>query len=110
MLPSFILAARKLRRETRRCPDYSESFDSFAPGSFETRSLPSSLATTHRGFTFYVAFPKSSIRPLGLPIYVARLPSLHSRAAAVQDASRRLFDFRENAFHLFPRKARIVWS
>jgi hypothetical protein len=38
---------------------------------FETRSLPSSLATTHRGFAFYVAFPKSSIRPLGLSIYVA---------------------------------------
>ena len=32
---------------------------------FETRSLPSSLAATHRGFAFYVAFPKSSIRPLG---------------------------------------------
>jgi hypothetical protein len=28
---------------------------------FETRSLPSSLAATHRGFAFYVAFPKSSI-------------------------------------------------
>ena len=40
-------------------------------GSFETRSLPSLLAATHRGFTFYVAFPKSSIRALGLPIYVA---------------------------------------
>jgi DNA mismatch endonuclease (patch repair protein) len=33
------------------------------------------LATTHRGFAFYVAFPKSSIRPGGLPIYVARVPS-----------------------------------
>ena len=29
---------------------------------FETRSLPSSLAATPRGFPFYVAFPKSSIR------------------------------------------------
>jgi hypothetical protein len=28
---------------------------------FETRSLPSSLTTTHRGFAFYVAFPISSI-------------------------------------------------
>jgi uncharacterized membrane protein YidH (DUF202 family) len=27
----------------------------------ETRSFPSSLATTHRGFTFYVADPVSSI-------------------------------------------------
>jgi hypothetical protein len=33
--------------------------------AFETRSLPSSLATTHRGFAFYLAFPRSSIRPLG---------------------------------------------
>ncbi len=31
----------------------------------ETRSLPSSLAATHRGFTFHV----------GLPIYVARVPA-----------------------------------
>jgi hypothetical protein len=42
---------------------------------FETRSLPSSLAATQRGFAFYVAFPKSSIRPVGLPIYVARVPA-----------------------------------
>jgi hypothetical protein len=52
---------------------------------FETRSLPSSLATTHRGFAFYVAFPKSSIRPLGFahdhshpvlaPAALAALPS-----------------------------------
>jgi hypothetical protein len=32
---------------------------------FETRSRPRSLAATHRGFAFYVAFPKGSIRPLG---------------------------------------------
>ena len=30
---------------------------------FETRSLPSSLATTHRGFAFYVAFPKAPFVP-----------------------------------------------
>jgi len=29
--------------------------------AIETRSLPTSLAATHRGFAFYVAFPKSSI-------------------------------------------------
>jgi hypothetical protein len=43
--------------------------------AFETRSLPSSLATTRRGFAFHVAFPKSSIRPVGLPIHVARVPA-----------------------------------
>ncbi len=31
--------------------------------AIETRSLPSSLAATHRGFAFYVALPKSSIPP-----------------------------------------------
>jgi len=41
---------------------------------FETRSRHrgSILAATHRSFAFYVGFPKRSIRPLGLPIYVAR--------------------------------------
>ena len=29
--------------------------------AIETRSLPSSFAATHRGFAFYVAFPKRSI-------------------------------------------------
>src|SRR5262249_6615773 len=53
---------------------------------FETRSLPSSLAATHRGFAFYVADPVSSIRPLGLPIYVASVPAAplylaHARSA-----------------------------
>jgi hypothetical protein len=28
---------------------------------FETRSFPNSLAATHRGFTFYLADPISSI-------------------------------------------------
>jgi hypothetical protein len=32
---------------------------------FETWSRPRFLAATHRGFAFCVAFPKSSIRPLG---------------------------------------------
>jgi hypothetical protein len=42
--------------------------------AFETRSLPSSLGATHRGFAFCVAFPKSSIRRLGLPIYACSPP------------------------------------
>jgi hypothetical protein len=32
--------------------------------AIETRSLPSSFAATHRGFAFYVAFPKRSIPSL----------------------------------------------
>src|SRR5205823_13654568 len=30
--------------------------------SIETRSLPTSLAATHRGFAFYLAFPVRSLR------------------------------------------------
>jgi hypothetical protein len=65
--------------------------------SFETRSLPSSLATTHRGFAFYVAFPKKlhsicrfahvcrstpsslyciSAAPAALDRYLAALPAM----------------------------------
>ena len=50
--------------------------------AFETRSLPSSLATTHRGFAFYVAFPKSSIRPLGLAHLCRSHPSGSIRSVA----------------------------
>jgi hypothetical protein len=39
--------------------------------AIETRLLPSSLAATHRGFAFYVAFPKRSI-PSRDVFYVAR--------------------------------------
>ena len=42
---------------------------------FETRSRPALSRRYRRGFAFYVAFPKNSIRPLGLPIYVARVPA-----------------------------------
>ena len=36
--------------------------------AIETRLLPSSLAATHRGFAFYVAFPKGSIVTRSLPL------------------------------------------
>jgi hypothetical protein len=39
--------------------------------AIETRSLPTSLAATHRGFAFYVASPKSSIPDRDV-FYVAR--------------------------------------
>src|SRR5207249_9850290 len=41
--------------------------------AIETRSLPSSLAATHRGFAFYVASPKSSI-PLIAACSMSRIP------------------------------------
>src|SRR5437016_8696923 len=37
-------------------------------------ALPSTRAIPIRD-VFYVAFPKSSIRPVGLPVYVTQLPS-----------------------------------
>ena len=60
----------KISRQIRskRLTSNSEDCWLMCSRSFETRSFPSSLAATHRGFAFYVAFPKSSIRPLGLPI------------------------------------------
>ena len=39
---------------------HAARIDLLTPVPFETRSIPSSLAATHRGFAFYVAFPKSS--------------------------------------------------
>ena len=52
--------------------------------AIETRSLPSSLAATHSGFAFYVAFPKSSI-PNRDVFYVAD-PISFVRALAFQFA------------------------
>src|SRR5882724_6783736 len=43
--------------------------------AIETRLLPSALAATHRGFAFYVAFPKSSIPSLAT-CSMSRLDSL----------------------------------
>ena len=48
-----------------------------ASPAFETRSRPPLSRRYPRGFAFYVAFPKSSIR-LSLPICVAQFPSVHS--------------------------------
>jgi hypothetical protein len=48
--------------------------------AFETRSRRPLSRRYPRGFAFYVAFPKSSIRPLGLPIYVARVPAASIRS------------------------------
>jgi len=60
----FPFAPLKLVRCTR--------FDSCAPAHLKL--APSQCARCFpRSFTFYVAFPISSIRPLGLPIYVARV-------------------------------------
>jgi hypothetical protein len=53
-----------------RCP----RFDSCAPAHLKLAPFPTRSLLPH-SFTFYVAFPVSSIRPLGLPIYVARLPA-----------------------------------
>jgi hypothetical protein len=69
--------------------------------AIETRSLPTSLAATHRGFAFYVAFPKSSIPDRDV-FYVAPpsrfiLPFLPTYFPALQRAS---------YFFLFVRKMR----
>jgi hypothetical protein len=60
--------------------------------SFETRSLPSSLATTHRGFAFYVAFPKSSIRPVGFAHDHSHRPVFAPAALAALPSTRAIPD------------------
>jgi hypothetical protein len=53
----------------------SESVDSFPPAHLKLGPFPNSLAASLAVLRSMSAFPKSSIRPVGLPIYVARLPS-----------------------------------
>src|SRR2546421_4252411 len=54
---------RQLYLDHSHCPVLAPATLAALPSTraIETRSLPSSLAATHRGFAFYVAFPKSSI-------------------------------------------------
>jgi hypothetical protein len=68
-LPSLTRSYPKARSPRRRLP-CSLALPVLAPATLpalpssrviETRLLPSSLAATHRGFAFYVAFPKRSI-------------------------------------------------
>ncbi len=54
---------------------YSESIDSFAPAYLKLVLSPTRSPLPSRLCLLYVAFPKSSIRPLSLPIYVARVPA-----------------------------------
>src|SRR5437667_9506836 len=57
--------------------------------AIETRSLPTSLAATHRGFAFYVAFPKAPF-PQSRRVLCRSSRSLHSPATAGKLS--RLFD------------------
>ena len=54
----FTLITRSPRRP---CASYPSCVAVY-PRDFETHLVPSALAATHRGFAFYVAFPKRSIR------------------------------------------------
>src|SRR5207249_362451 len=48
------------------------------PRDSRSRCVPCRFPQTLHSLTrdvFYVAFPKSSIRPVGLPVYVTQLPS-----------------------------------
>ena len=53
---------------------HAARIDLLTPVPFETRSIPSSLAATHRGFAFYVASPKSSI-----PVHVVHSHELQGK-------------------------------
>src|SRR5207237_1054765 len=72
--PSMSLAPPRLhsrRYPSRLCLDHSHC-PVLVPATLA--ALPSTRAIPIRD-VFYVAFPKSSIRPVGLPVYVAQLPS-----------------------------------
>ncbi len=42
--------------------------------AIETRSLPSSLAAAHRGFTFYLADPSARLTPIAKAVESTALP------------------------------------
>src|SRR5438477_9662278 len=72
--PSMSLAPPRLhsrRYPPRLCLDHSHC-PVLAPATLA--ALPSTCAIPDRD-VFYVAFPKSSIRPVDLPVYVTQLPS-----------------------------------
>jgi hypothetical protein len=66
------LKFEKPQREAFISPMIHQSHDCVPERSLiETRSLPTSLAATHRGFAFYVAFPKSSIVCLSVNLHTS---------------------------------------
>ena len=62
-LPACSLLSSSLYLDRSHWPVLAPAILAALPSTraIETRSLPISLAATHRGFAFYVAFPKSSI-------------------------------------------------
>jgi len=61
--------------------------------AIETRSLPTSLAATHRGFAFYVAFPKApfpdrDVFYLAHPVRWVQFPQADTPAATGPVADR----------------------
>ena len=55
--------------------------------AIETRSFPTSLAATHRGFAFYVASPESSIPDRDVFYVVDPISSILSRLQAADTAN-----------------------
>src|SRR2546430_990392 len=64
--PRSLAAALSLYLDHSHCPVLAPAILAALPSTraIETRLLPSSLAATHRGLAFYVAFPKRSIPSL----------------------------------------------
>src|SRR5437588_1093174 len=66
LLPARSLLPSSLYLDHSHCPVLAPATRAALPSTraIETRLLPSSLTATHRGFAFYVAFPKRSIPSL----------------------------------------------
>ena len=62
--PTFSSLPSRFCLDHSHCPVLAPATLAALPSTraIKTRSLPSSLAATHRGFAFYVADPLSSIR------------------------------------------------
>src|SRR5882724_1725905 len=67
-LPIYVARPRRLHSS-------AAYVDTCVPAHLKLVRFPARSPLPIAGLAFYVAFPKSSIRPLGLPIYVARVPA-----------------------------------
>ena len=98
--PSMSLASPRLRSlaptlvayvDHSHCPVLAPATLAALPSTraIETRSLPTSLAATHRGFAFYVASPQSSI-PSIATCSISAIPFLNSWFESLALTSHRL--------------------
>ena len=85
--PRFSSRRKQIRRQLRNV-----EIDSCAPAQLKLVRCPAHSPLPSRSGGCRIAFPKSSIRPLGLPIYVARVPAAPLMRSLPRDLSVTLTD------------------